>query len=74
MLPPDAKVTYTMHAEIFSGEWQNGLQKNVQGQILFDLDKFDNTLYERSDLAWIREATSLYSRWHGTGSFMTETT
>ncbi len=54
VLPPAAKVTYTMHAEIFSGEWQNGLRKMFRDKYLFDLDKFDNTLYERSDLAWIR--------------------
>jgi gamma-glutamyl hercynylcysteine S-oxide synthase len=54
VLPPAAKVTYTMHAEISSGEWQNGLRKMFRDKYLYDLDKFDNTLYERSDLAWIR--------------------
>ncbi len=56
VLPPAAKVTYVMHSEVYSGEWQNGLRKMFRDKYLYDLEKFDNTLYERSDLEWIKES------------------
>jgi formylglycine-generating enzyme required for sulfatase activity len=56
ILPPKAKVTYYMYTGIFKGEWQNGLRLMFRDKYLFDLDKFDNTLYNRPDLAWIRES------------------
>ncbi|MCX6333776.1 MAG: sulfatase-modifying factor protein, partial [Bacteroidia bacterium] len=56
VLPPKSTVSYLMHAEIYTGEWQNGLRLMFRDKYLYDLEKFDNTLYERSDLAWIRES------------------
>jgi iron(II)-dependent oxidoreductase len=56
VLPPNTRVTYTIHADIFRGAWQNGLRLMFRDRYLYDLDKFDNTLYERSDLAWIKSA------------------
>lgn len=56
ILPPNAKVTYSVKAEIFEGEWQNGLRLMFRDKYLYDLENFDNSLYERSDLAWIRDS------------------
>jgi iron(II)-dependent oxidoreductase len=56
VLPPNAKVFYTVYAEVFKGDWQNGLRLMFRDRYLFDLEKFDNTLYERPDLAWIKES------------------
>ncbi len=56
LLPPKAKVTYKVYADIFSGEWQNGLRLMFRDRYLHDLEKFDNILYERPDLAWIRSS------------------
>jgi formylglycine-generating enzyme required for sulfatase activity len=56
LLPPKAKVNYSIHAEIFKGEWQNGLRKMFRDRYLFDLESFDNTLYQRNDLAWIKDS------------------
>lgn len=56
ILPPKGKVTYRLYTEIFKGDWQNGLRLMFRDKYLFDLEKFDNSLYERSDLAWIRES------------------
>jgi gamma-glutamyl hercynylcysteine S-oxide synthase len=56
ILPPKARVSYKMYAAVFRGEWQNGLRMILRDKYLFDLDRFDNTLYERPDLAWIRES------------------
>jgi formylglycine-generating enzyme required for sulfatase activity len=54
ILPPKAKVYYKMYADIFRGEWQNGLRLMFRDRYLYDLEKFDNSLYERADLAWIK--------------------
>ena len=60
LLPPGSKVFYTMHAEPFSGEWQNGLRLMFRDKYIYDLQDFDNTLYERSDLAWIRSSYLIF--------------
>ncbi len=56
ILPPKAKVYYNMYADIFRGEWQNGLRLMFRDRYLYDIDKFDNSLYERPDLSWIKES------------------
>ena len=56
LLPPKAKVTYSIDAEVFSGEWQNGLRKMFRDRYLFDLENFDNSLFKRNDLAWIKDS------------------
>ncbi len=56
LLPPGAKVYYNIYADIFRGEWQNGLRLMFRDRYLYDLKKFDNSLYDRSDLAWIKES------------------
>ncbi len=54
VLPPGSSVVYALCAESFNGPWQNGLKKIFHERYLYDLDSFDNTLYERPDLQWIR--------------------
>lgn len=56
VLPPNAKVIYSIYAEVFKGEWQNGLRQMFRDRYLFDLDNFDNSLFLRNDLAWIKES------------------
>jgi gamma-glutamyl hercynylcysteine S-oxide synthase len=56
LLPPKSKVYYKIYADIFRGEWQNGLRLIFRDRYLYDLEKFDNSLYERPDLAWIKES------------------
>ena len=51
---PGGSVTWTMWAETFEGEWQNGLRKVFQQRWLYDLELFDNRLFERPDLQWIK--------------------
>ncbi len=53
---PGGIVTYTIHYETFTGPWQNGLKKVFREKYLYDLDAFDNTLFEREDLQWVRHA------------------
>jgi iron(II)-dependent oxidoreductase len=56
LLPPNAKVIYTLYADVFKGEWQNGLRMMFRDRYLYDLENFDNSLYEREDLAWIKKS------------------
>jgi iron(II)-dependent oxidoreductase len=54
ILPPDSKVSYLMYVDVFRGEWQEGLRHMFRDKYLFDLEEFDNSLYKRDDLAWIK--------------------
>ena len=56
LLPPKAKVIYNIYTGVFKGEWQNGLRMIFRDRHLYDLDKFNNTMYERDDLAWMKES------------------
>ncbi|MCD4730010.1 MAG: formylglycine-generating enzyme family protein [Bacteroidales bacterium] len=53
---PGGSITYDIYIEEFTGEWQNGLKKMFQEKYLFDLETFNDTLYNRDDLSWIRNA------------------
>ncbi len=56
ILPPKTKVSYTVYSEIFIGEWQNGLRRMFRDRYLHDIENFDNSLFEREDLKWIKES------------------
>jgi len=55
ILPPGASVRYHIYAVPFKGVWQDGLKEIFHDHYLFDLDRFDETLYQRKDLQWIRD-------------------
>ncbi len=55
-LPPGSSVEYHMFVESYSGEWQNGLRLMFQKRYLYDLEKFDDRLYRRKDLSWVRDS------------------
>jgi formylglycine-generating enzyme required for sulfatase activity len=54
ILYPNGSVKYKRWTREYNGEWQEGLRLVFQKNKLFDLDNFDNTLFERKDLQWIR--------------------
>lgn len=54
IMPPNSVMNYKIYFECFSGEWQNGLKKIFQEKYLYDVENFDNKLFEREDLKWIR--------------------
>lgn len=56
ILPPGAAVTYHIYADLFTGEWQEGLRLMLAERWLYDLERFDDTLYRRDDLKWIRKS------------------
>jgi formylglycine-generating enzyme required for sulfatase activity len=59
-LYPNGTVEYNMFALPYSGEWQQGLTRMFQEKMLFDTDQFNDTLYKRKDLQWIRHTYVLH--------------
>ncbi len=62
---PGGSVTYALYADSYTGTWQEGLRLMFQKRLLYDLENFDNTLYNRDDLKWIRHtyASHLLYAW-----------
>jgi formylglycine-generating enzyme required for sulfatase activity len=56
VLYPGGKVTYTLYADLYAGKWQEGLRKIFQERMLYDVKSFNDSLYHRKDLEWIRKA------------------
>ncbi len=53
---PGGSVSYTLWADFYEGEWQEGLRLLFQKRMLYDVEPgtFDNSLFEREDLQWVR--------------------
>ncbi|MGX5690373.1 formylglycine-generating enzyme family protein [Arcticibacter tournemirensis] len=51
---PGGSVKYHLYADLYTGEWQNGLRKMFQERKLHDVESFDNSLYQRKDLQWFK--------------------
>lgn len=54
-LYPKGQISYEVTIHEFSGEWQNGLRLMFRDKYLYDLTEFNDSLYKRADLKWIRE-------------------
>jgi formylglycine-generating enzyme required for sulfatase activity len=55
LLHPGGSVKYQLYMDFYEGNWREGLKTLFHERWLYDLNAFDNTLYEREDLKWIRE-------------------
>jgi formylglycine-generating enzyme required for sulfatase activity len=53
---PGGQVEYTIYFDLYTGTWQDALRKCFQEKYLYDMMEFDNSLYEREDLSWIKSA------------------
>ena len=56
ILEPGGFVQYTLFVDEHAGDWHEGLRMMFQKRWLYDLEGFDNTLYLRKDLEWIRHS------------------
>jgi gamma-glutamyl hercynylcysteine S-oxide synthase len=56
VLPPHARVNYLIYADIFKGEWQSGIRLMFRDRYLYDTEQFDNKLFDRVDLNWIKKS------------------
>jgi formylglycine-generating enzyme required for sulfatase activity len=55
-LYPGGLVKYFFYADLYGGRWQEGLRLSFQKRYLYDTGEFDERLYQREDLKWIRSA------------------
>jgi len=55
LLPPGTTVSFNLFGDVFTGSWQEGLKLIFRDRYLYDLDEFDNSLFERDDLLWVRK-------------------
>lgn len=56
LIAPGGIVHYELYADFYQGDWQEGLRKCFQERYLYDLQSFDNHIFERKDLQWVRDA------------------
>lgn len=56
LLYPNGEVTYIRWELPYEGPWQEGLRRIFQEKKLFDVETFDNIMFERKDLQWIQHA------------------
>jgi iron(II)-dependent oxidoreductase len=56
LIYPGGSVQYVLYAEVVAGDWHESLNRIFQQRWLYDLEKFDETLFNRKDLAWIRHS------------------
>lgn len=55
LLDPGGEVCYRVYTEKYAGDWKAGLIRMFRDRWLYDLENFDEKLYRREDLRWIRE-------------------
>lgn len=61
VLYPGGELVYHAWFLPYEGIWQNGLQRMFQENYLFDIEgPFEDSLYRRKDLAWIRSAYAMH--------------
>ena len=54
---PQGRLVYKLYMDSYIGRWQDGVRLMFYERKLYDLPsdkKFDNTLYKREDLEWVR--------------------
>ncbi len=56
VLAPLGSISYSLYLDDYNGTWQAGLRKCFQEKKLYDIISFDESLYQRDDLRWIRHA------------------
>ncbi|MDP1623830.1 MAG: SUMF1/EgtB/PvdO family nonheme iron enzyme [Bacteroidales bacterium] len=53
-LKPGGWAEYTIYADCHSGDWHAGLRIVFQERWLYDLSEFDNSMFRRNDLTWMK--------------------
>lgn len=56
ILLPGGSVSYNLYIDLYHGDWQEGIREVFQNRYLYDLNEFDDSLYIRPDLQWIKKA------------------
>jgi iron(II)-dependent oxidoreductase len=53
-LKPGGWVEYNLFFDIHKGDWQEGLKMMFQDRWVYDLPAFDENMFKRRDLSWMR--------------------
>ncbi len=53
-LKPGGWQEYEVYFDVHTGDWHQGLKMMFQDRWIYDLKNFDNSMFERSDLQWMR--------------------
>ncbi len=56
ILEPGGSVEYALYFEAHDGGWRRGLEIMFRERFLYDLARFDDALFRRPDLQWMRRA------------------
>ncbi len=56
LVKPGGNIEYDIYFDFYKGTWQDGLRTLFQDRYLYDLKSFDNKLFERKDLEWVRHS------------------
>ncbi len=54
ILYPHGSIIYNVWIATYGGSWQNGLLKVFRDKKLYDVENFNDSLYKRKDLSWMR--------------------
>ena len=60
ILQPGKKIGFDLYADLAEGGWQAALRKCFQEKMLYEVQNFDNTLYQRRDLDYIRHSYTMH--------------
>lgn len=60
VLQPGKKIGFHFYADVVDGDWHVAIKKCFQEKMLYEVTSFDNKLYERKDLAYIRHSYTMH--------------
>lgn len=60
LLAPGKKISFDLYANIVDGDWHAALKKCFQEKYLYEAEHFDDKLYNRKDLAYIRHSYTMH--------------
>lgn len=56
ILYPGSSISYNLYADFYTGPWQEGLRMIFQDRYLYDVKHFEDSIFHRKDLQWIRKS------------------
>jgi formylglycine-generating enzyme required for sulfatase activity len=60
ILSPGKKIGFHFYADVVDGDWHAALKKCFQEKMLYEVKDFNNKLYERRDLDYIRHSYTMH--------------
>ena len=60
VVSPGKKIGFYFYADVVEGDWRVAVKKCFQENMLYEIQKFDNKLYQRKDLGYIRHSYTMH--------------